>query len=106
MSDAVAMPTAYAASADGIGGVLSGGEILVSVDWQVMGDRDPDRDGDSQQLGRPDLDINGMFQATEAEACHIFFDYPRCGDVELLPDFRAASAAATPLQFWEVCCLA
>jgi len=104
--DAVAIPSLYAtgepASADEFGGILSGGEIMISVDWQVMGDRATARDADSERLGRPDLDINGMFQATEDESCHIFYDYPRCGDVELLPDF-GAGAAATPALFWEDC---
>ena len=101
--DPVAMPTVYT-QADQLGGTLSGGEIMVSVDWQVMGDRNEARDApDSVQLGRPDLDINGMFQATQSEACHVFFDYPRCGNMELLPDFRDATAAATPAAFWEGC---
>merc|ERR1712178_452180 len=56
----------------------------------------------SEKLGRPDLDINGMFQATENEPCHVFSSYPRCGDLELLPDFRA-NAAGTPASFWEAC---
>jgi hypothetical protein len=75
---------------------------MIGVDWQVMGDRDPARDDDPERLGRPDLDINGMFQATEDEPCHVFYDYPRCGDLELLPNF-GAGAAATPALFWEEC---
>ena len=93
--DAVALPTNFdtnTADTTVNNGILADGAIMVSVDWQVMGDR-----GDPTANGRlrPDLDISGMFQATDDEACHIFTGYPSCGDVELLPDFRG-DCDATP----------
>merc|ERR1711939_1258983 len=83
--DPVALPTLYPQDppADAFGGILSDGAIMMSVDWQVIGNRET-----SPERPRPDLDISGLFQATEQEACHIFTGNPSCGDVEIMPDLR------------------
>ena len=76
--DAVALPKPETIS----------GQVMVTVGWQVLA-----AGSDSPENG-PDLDLSGLFQATEDEGategqeCHTFVTVPDCGDMSVARDYR------------------